>query len=261
MVVEKFHKIILRLKRFAYKITPMNIEPIATINTPFSEKFTIPRQASIVTEAVGKLYFTANYRQADCFNGLKAHSHYWLIWGFHKHIDKNKALTVRPPRLGGNTRVGVFATRSPFRPNNLGLSVVKLESLDIEHFSLTVSGVDMLNGTPIYDIKPYIPYADMRQEALSEWANSPPTPKFSVTFLSEAEQILTAYDQAQGTRLRSLLSALLVYDARPAYQSAQTSEDKVYATTLYNVDIKWKINNNRVTVISAEVQKNQTFFW
>lgn len=229
----------------------MNIEPIASINTPFSEKFTIPRQAGIVREAVGKVCFNAPYRHADSLNGLDAHSHYWLIWGFHEHVDKEKTLTVRPPRLGGNTRVGVFATRSPFRPNNLGLSVVKLERVNLGDFSITVSGVDMLDGTPIYDIKPYIPYADAQTEALSDWASEPPAPRFSVHFTTDAEQAISAFDREHGTRLKQLLLALLAHDARPAYKSTKALDDKTYATTLYGIDIAWRISGDAVMVVSV----------
>ncbi len=230
----------------------MNITPIAKITTPFSEKFTIPRQAQIVGQAWGKLQFIGDYRHLDSLNGLSAHSHYWLIWGFDLNVDKDKTLTVRPPRLGGNQRVGVFSTRSPFRPNNLGLSVVKLEQIDTDNFSVMFSGVDMLSGSPIYDIKPYIPYADNRPDAVSDWAGQPPEKSFAVTFLPEVEQQLSAYDKTYGVNLSALVRVLLAYDPRPAYKASKTDE-KIYATTLYDVDIAWRITDNSVTVISANV--------
>ncbi len=229
----------------------MNIHPIATIRTPFSEKFAIPRQANIIKQAVGHVYLQDAYRQAESLDGLAAHSHYWLIWGFHQHVDKNKTLTVRPPRLGGNMRVGVFSTRSPFRPNNLGLSVVKLERLDRENFSLIVSGVDMLDNSPIYDIKPYIPYADACLDAHSEWANQPPTPRFTVEFLPTVKTALHAYDEQHHTQLLSLLTELLRYDARPAYKANREKDDKTYATTLYGLNITWNIVGERVMVTSV----------
>ncbi len=229
----------------------MFIEPIATIHTPFSEKFAIPRQASVVREAVGQIHFNEAYRQADCLNGLDTHSHYWLIWGFHQHVDKPKSLTVRPPRLGGNKRLGVFATRSPFRPNNLGLSIVKREQIDDDNFILSVSGVDMLSGSPIYDIKPYIPYADHCPQATSQWADNAPTPVFTVTFEPEVERLLADYDRARGTRLYALVKALLTYDARPAYKANKSVDNKRYATRLYDVDIAWQIVGDTVSVVSA----------
>lgn len=235
----------------------MQLSPIGHIHTPFAEKFTIPRQAQIVTQAHGKLVFCSPYRHADSLNGLTAHSHYWLIWGFHQNTDKNPSLTVRPPRLGGNQRVGVFSTRSPFRPNHLGLSVVKLEDINTTDFSLTFSGVDMLSGSPIYDIKPYIPYADCRDDALSTWANEVPKTVFDVQFLPHVAQQIHAYDAENGTQLFDLLQALLAYDPRPAYKNAEI-DDKIYATQLYRMDIAWQISQNTVTVISAEAVNENT---
>ncbi|PIE44850.1 MAG: tRNA (N6-threonylcarbamoyladenosine(37)-N6)-methyltransferase TrmO [Gammaproteobacteria bacterium] len=231
----------------------MNIHPLGYITTPFSEKFAIPRQAHIVTEAYGTLQFCDKYRQADSLDGLTAHSHYWLIWGFHINEKKEKTLTVRPPRLGGNKRVGVFSTRSPFRPNNLGLSVVKLVSLDADKKTVTFSGVDMLSGSPIYDIKPYIPYADCRQEATSEWANYRPEAAFKVEFLPAAADALQNDEQRYQRGLRGLITALLAYDPRPAYKNGQL-DNKVYATQLYDMDIAWRIDDNIVTVISATLK-------
>lgn len=229
----------------------MNIAPIATIDTPFSEKFAIPRQAQVVQQAMGAVRFTSGFCHADSLDGLTAHSHYWLIWGFHINEHKDKPLTVRPPRLGGNKRVGVFATRSPFRPNNLGLSVVKLESVNHDQFSLIVSGVDMLTGSPIYDIKPYVPYADKCLDAHSDWAESSPESAFTVQFSPAAEVFLQDYDAEYGLCLQTLISALLSYDPRPAYKTDNVIDDKRYATRLYDVEIAWHIHENTVTVIEA----------
>lgn len=230
----------------------MQITPVGTIKTPFGEKFTIPRQSQVVRAALGVLELHEAYRHRDSLDGLLAHSHYWLIWGFHLHADKEKTLKVRPPRLGGNRQVSVFATRSPFRPNNLGLSVVKLESVNSVDFSLTFSGVDMLSGSPVYDIKPYIPYADNRFDASSSWAGQAPEEVFSVTFLPAAKQALQSYEQTTGRKLFNLLSALLTYDPRPAYKAGKV-DDKVYATQLYDQEVIWQIDDTdkTVTVITA----------
>lgn len=229
----------------------MNIEPIAYINTPFSEKFAIPRQAQIVNEAHGCVRFVGDYRHPDSLDSLASHSHYWLLWGFHLNEGKSKPLTVRPPRLGGNQRLGVFATRSPFRPNNLGLSVVKLQQVDEKDYSLTFSGVDMLSGSPIYDIKPYIPYADCRPDAVSQWADRQPQALFNVIFATVVEQQLQAYDKQHRRALLPLVKALLAYDPRPAYKNGKI-DDKIYATQLYDMDIAWRIVDEKtVTVISA----------
>lgn len=234
----------------------MNLEPIATIATPFSEKFAIPRQSQIIKQAQGVVTFYGDYHHVDSLNGLLAHSHYWLIWGFHLHTEADKTLTVRPPRLGGNQRVGVFSTRSPFRPNNLGLSIAKLETVDNDKLSVTFSGVDMLSGSPIYDIKPYIPYVDRCPEATSTWAGCSPETTFNVVFLPEVEQQLRYDDQQHGRKLFELVSALLTYDPRPAYKNGQI-DDKIYATTLYNMDIAWRIDQQTVTVISAKTVNNE----
>ncbi len=151
----------------------MEIEIIARIRTDFPEKFGIPRQSGLVPELTGTIIFEKKYRNPDALRGICDFSHLWLIWEFSRARRDTWSATVRPPRLGGNTRVGVFATRSPFRPNPLGLSCVRLEKVteDAELGTvLTVSGVDMLDGTPIYDIKPYIPYADCRPEARGGFA-------------------------------------------------------------------------------------------
>lgn len=232
----------------------MHIDPIGKIITPFSEKFAIPRQAQIVNEAWGTLTFKNDYRHAESLDGLTAHSHYWLIWGFHLNEHKDKTLTVRPPRLGGNIKVGVFATRSPFRPNNLGLSVVKLESINPDDFSVTFSGVDMLSGSPVYDLKPYIPYADSRQDAVSKWADHSPDTVFSVEFLPEVKIQLQDYDRQTGRRLLDLVTALLAYDPRPAYKNSKI-DDKIYATTLYDMDIAWQIDADTHTVSIISVKR------
>lgn len=234
----------------------MQISPIGTIRTPFAEKFTIPRQSQVVSAALGVLKLQDIYRHSDSLDGLRAHSHYWLIWGFHLHEYKKKTLKVRPPRLGGNQQVGVFATRSPFRPNNLGLSVVKLESINSADFSLTFSGVDMLSGSPVYDLKPYIPYADSRPDATSEWAGRAPEKTFLVTFLPKVKQALVDYDQATHRGLLNLLTVLLAYDPRPAYKQGKT-DDKIYATQLYDQEIVWQIDDKdeTVTVIAVTVKK------
>ena len=143
----------------------MNIEPIAIFHSPFTSKFGLPRQSGIVSELRGEIHFLPAYRNADALQGLEDFDYLWLIWGFSEHVDAEKHPTVRPPLLGGNERVGVWASRSPFRPNNLGLSSVRINSIDLEHLTIEVLGADLMDGTPIYDIKPYLPYADSHPEA------------------------------------------------------------------------------------------------
>ncbi len=163
---------------------------------------------------------------------------------------------MRPPRLGGNQRVGVFSTRSPFRPNNLGLSVVKLKAVDTDNYTLTVSGVDMLSNSPIYDIKPYIPYSDSITEATSEWANDSPQKDFCVQFSTDAQEVLECYQvqfqQQYGVDITSLITELLSYDVRPAYKKVKVIDEKIYATQIYNLDIEWRIENNIVYVVAIK---------
>ena len=150
----------------------MEIKPVAYIYTDFEDKFGIPRQSGRAKSLTGRIVFESEYKNSEAIRGIEKFSHLWLIFGFSKAERKNGSLTVRPPRLGGNKRVGVFASRSPFRPNSLGISAVKLEGLEKDAgggMSLIVSGVDMLSGTPIYDIKPYLPYADCKNDAMGSY--------------------------------------------------------------------------------------------
>ena len=158
---------------------------IAYIYTDFPEKFGIPRQSGLVEGAIGKIIFEPEYRVAEAVRGLEAYSHIWVLWKFSESERKEWSPTVRPPRLGGNKRMGVFATRSPFRPNPIGLSSVRLERVELdEKFGpvLWVSGVDMLDGTPIYDIKPYLAYCDSHAEALCGFADEVKEHALKVTF-------------------------------------------------------------------------------
>ena len=138
----------------------MVIEPIAFFRSPFTTKFGVPRQSGIVDELRGRIVFTDAYRQPEALRGLEDYDYLWLIWGFSEHVEAEKHPTVRPPLLGGNERIGVWATRSPFRPNNLGLSSVRIAAVDLQQPAIDVLGADLMDGTPIYDIKPYLPYVD-----------------------------------------------------------------------------------------------------
>ena len=143
----------------------MNIEPIAYFRSPLTSKFGIPRQSGIVAELPGRIEFVQKYAQTEALRGLESYDYLWLIWGFSENVEAEKHPTVRPPLLGGNERVGVWATRSPFRPNNLGLSSVRIARIDMAVPSIEVMGADLMDGTPIYDIKPYLPYVDSHPDA------------------------------------------------------------------------------------------------
>ena len=196
------------------------IRPIAHIYTGFSAKFGIPRQSGLVESVKGRIVFTPEYRSPEALRGLSDFSHVWLLWHFTEAVRDGFRPTVRPPRLGGNTRVGVFATRSPFRPNNLGLSSVRLEEIRWEDPAgpvLIVSGVDMLDGTPIFDIKPYVPVADCHPEASEGYTKDTRTHALSVTMPPELSDNLPK-------DVRGALLGILENDPRPGYEEDPTKE-------------------------------------
>ena len=209
---------------------------IARIHTPFKEKFGIPRQSGI-TEGVAKIIFEPEYRRREAFSGIEGYSHLWLIWQFSEAIRDEWSPTVRPPRLGGNKRVGVFATRSPFRPNPIGLSSVKLISVEYTKDIgpvLTVSGADILDGTPIYDIKPYLAYTDSHPDAVGGFADGVREYKIDVDFPNElAEKI--------DTGLVGELYTLLENDPRPSYK---VGDEKEYGMRYAHYEIFFRVVEN-----------------
>ena len=221
------------------------IAPIAHIYNGYQDKFGIPRQAGLVEEAVSQLIFEPPYNTPDAFRGLEGFSHLWLIWGFSQAKKADFSPTVRPPRLGGNTRVGVFATRSPFRPNRLGLSCVALA--EIEHHPqkgivLHVKGADLMNGTPIYDVKPYLPFADSKPEATGGFANDALAHRLEVKMPVELAALLTPPELLA-------LKGILAQDPRPSYQN---DPQRVYGVTYAGVNVKFRVENDTAIVISAE---------
>ena len=212
----------------------MNIEPIAIIHTDFQDKFGIPRQSGRVPELMGKIVFFPEYRREEAFRGIEEFPHLWIIFDFSEAHRKEWSPTVRPPRLGGNQRIGVFATRSPFRPNPLGLSSVKLEWL--EHSAewgtiLVVSGVDLLDRTPIFDIKPYIPYADSHPNAKGSYADKWQSYQLQVNFPPELLQLIPEEKQ-------KAVCACLAEDPRPSYQN---DPERVYSMRFAGYDIHFKV--------------------
>lgn len=216
----------------------MEIRPIAYIKNDFKDKFAIPRQSGIANNIISEIVFEEEYKDKNAIKGIEGFSHIWLIWCFSENIREEQSLTVRPPRLGGNEKVGVFASRSPFRPNNLGLSSVKLLEVK-DNNSLIVSGADLLNGTPIYDIKPYIKFTDCHEEAICG-------------FVDENEfKVLNVIDNglldniSQADNIRELLSN----NPRPAYQK---DENRIYGFKYAEYEIKFKVKENDLFVISIE---------
>lgn len=214
-------------------------ETIALARSPYREKFGIPRQAGLVAAAEGWIEMLPPYDATEMFAGLQDFSHIWVTFVFHAARAQGWRARVRPPRLGGNQRMGVFATRSPFRPNHLGLSLVEL--LQIEPGSglrLKVAGLDLLDGTPIVDLKPYVPYADSRPDARAGFAAEPPAAVLEVVFSSAVEQALAR--RPDGEALEALIAQTLTLDPRPAYQ-ADRDGDREYGSILVDVDVRWRV--------------------
>ncbi len=217
----------------------MNIEPIAFAENDFMEKFGIPRQCGL-TALPTKITLLPRFADPNALRGLEDFTHIWLIWGFSEARNDGFSPTVRPPRLGGNIRMGVFATRSPFRPNSLGLSVVKIE--DISGCTLTVSGADLLNGTPIYDIKPYLPYADSVPEASNGWALTEKGAILAVDFPAELRRLIPK------NKLAGLIE-LLAQDPRPQYQN---SPERVYTMSFGKYQVSFRVSADTLTVVGIQ---------
>ncbi|MBQ4538390.1 MAG: tRNA (N6-threonylcarbamoyladenosine(37)-N6)-methyltransferase TrmO [Oscillospiraceae bacterium] len=220
----------------------MQIKPIARIRTDFSEKFGIPRQSGIVAELSARIVFEPDYRDPEALRGIEGFDHLWLIWGFSANRNNDWRATVRPPRLGGNVRMGVFATRSPYRPNPLGLSCVKfvgVEQTESEGSVIIVSGADMLDNTPIYDIKPYIPYADSHPDAKGGFAANKPAESLRVEIPDELLSKLP--EQKRGS-----LVSVLAQDPRPAYQN---DPERIYGLCFAGFDLHFKVNGDVLTVL------------
>lgn len=223
----------------------MHITPIAYFRSPFVSKFGIPRQSGIIESLEGEVVFCQPYDNADAVRGIDGFTHIWLIWGFSENIraknDETQAdvhLTVRPPRLGGNERIGVFASRSPFRPNGLGLSCVRLK--EIGKGRLVVCGADLMDGTPIYDIKPYVPYADCMKEATGGYTDNA-WRRLDVSFPQQLRASMSDAD------VRTIIAALQ-QDPRPHYHNDDT---RIYGVQYRNKDIKFCVKGNTVEVISV----------
>lgn len=216
------------------------IKVIARIRNDFTEKFGIPRQSGLANSVISRIVFEPEYRNDDALRGIEDFTHLWLIWQFSKAVREDWSPTVRPPRLGGNTRLGVFATRSPFRPNPLGLSSVRLlgtEKTD-DGTVLLVAGADLLDGTPIFDIKPYIPYCDSHPEASGGFTDTAGDFLLDVNF---PEELLCKLPEEKHTAIREILS----HDPRPSYQN---DPDRVYGLTFGIWDIRFTVKENTLQV-------------
>lgn len=219
----------------------LHLQPIAIIHTPYKEKFSVPRQPNLVQDGTGIIELLAPYNQPESVRGLENFSHLWLIFQFDRVPIGKWRPTVRPPRLGGNQRVGVFASRSTHRPNPLGLSKVELRKIESQNGKvlLHLGAVDLVDGTPIFDIKPYIAYADSEPLAQSGFAQDKPTPKLNVLF-SEIAQKQSLKIEKKRPHFTRFIHDVIAQDPRPAYQQMQSLE-RVYGIRLYEFNIRWQM--------------------
>ncbi len=215
---------------------------IARIRNPYDVKFGIPRQSGLVEEVISTVVFEPEYRVAEALRGIEAFSHLWLIWAFDRAEREDWSPTVRPPRLGGNQRIGVFATRSPYRPNAIGLSCVKLLGTEKgkEGIVLKVSGADLMNGTPIYDIKPYLPYTDCRPEAMGGFTDHTEKRTVKVEIPDEMVNGMSAEEL-------TMLKAVLREDPRPAYQD---DPERIYAFEFGGYHVEFTVEDHTLRVMT-----------
>ncbi len=223
----------------------INLKPIGLIRSCYGEKFGIPRQPGLVRSATAILELLPPYNTEEALRGLEAFSHVWILFVFHESARESWKATVRPPRLGGNERVGVFASRSNFRPNPIGLSVVEL--LEVEGTTLKLGGGDFLDGTPVLDIKPYIPYVDRVPNATGAFADGAPEPVNEVLFSPEARKAVHELENEERPALRVIISDMLAYNPRPAYQN--DDPDRIYGTRLFDLNVRWRQSGNKICVI------------
>ena len=222
-----------------------SMRPIARIHSDFSTKFGIPRQSGLVDALTATVVFEPEFRNPDALRGIEGFSHIWLIWAFDQSVRQGWSPTVRPPRLGGNAKMGVFATRSPFRPNPIGLSSVRLEAVEQtpDHGTvLHVRGADLMDGTPILDIKPYLPYADCKPEAVGGFAAVPKGADLAVEFPPE---LLARVPEGK----RTALTGILAQDPRPQYQN---DPERIYAMAFAGLEIKFRVAGDVLTVVAVE---------
>ncbi len=223
----------------------MNLQPIAHIHSPFPEKFGVPRQSGLIEDLRAEVVFLPEFRVREAFRGLEGFSHLWLLWQFSQSPQGKWSPTVRPPRLGGNQRVGVFASRSPFRPNPLGLSCVALEAVndqDPQGPKLLVRGADLVDGTPIFDVKPYLPQADCRPEATGGFAQDTPWAELQV----EAPPALW---ETVPPETRQALAAVLAADPRPHYHK---DPNRVYGMSFAGLEVKFTVDGPILRVQSIQ---------
>lgn len=235
-------------------MTAFHFEQIGVIHSPYKEKFAVPRQPGLVADGGGELHFLPPYNVADAVRGLEGFSHLWLLFVFHQTMEGGWRPTVRPPRLGGNARVGVFATRSTFRPNPIGMSLVELKGIRCQkdQVILQLGSLDLVDGTPIVDIKPYLPFAEAVPQALAGYAQNAPVADMPVYFTAEVQQQLLQLDKRY-PHIERFISQVLAQDPRPAYRKGE-EVGKTYAVLLLDFNVRWRVTDQGSEVFALEAR-------
>ncbi|HAT3928384.1 TPA: tRNA (N6-threonylcarbamoyladenosine(37)-N6)-methyltransferase TrmO [Citrobacter koseri] len=233
-------------------MSSFQFEQIGVIRSPYKEKFAVPRQLGLVKSADGELHLVAPYNQADAVRGLEAFSHLWVIFVFHQTMAGGWRPTVRPPRLGGNARMGVFATRSTFRPNPVGMSLVELKEIvcQKEKVILKLGSLDLVDGTPVIDIKPYLPFAESLPGAMASYAQQAPVAEMHVSFTADIDQQLSRLEQRY-PQLKTFIGEVLAQDPRPAYRKGEET-GKTYAVWLHDFNVRWRVTEEGFEVFALE---------
>ena len=233
-------------------MTDFQFAQIGTIRSPYKEKFAVPRQPGLVVDGGGELHLMPPYNQQDAVRGLEGFSHIWLLFIFHQTMEGGWRPMVRPPRLGGNTRIGVFATRSTFRPNPVGMSLVELKSIRCQKESviLELGSLDLVDGTPIIDIKPYLPFAEALPEARAGYAQHAPDADMSVYFAPDIQQQLEQLEYRY-PHLSRFIQQVLAQDPRPAYRKGEET-GKTYAVSLLDFNVRWRVTEQGFEVFAIE---------
>ena len=233
-------------------MTALSIEPIGIIHSPYKEKFAVPRQPGLVADGCGELRLLPPYNQAEAVRGLEQFSHIWVLFIFHQTQNGGWRPTVRPPRLGGNVRVGVFATRSTFRPNPIGMSLIELKGIRQQgsEIVLELGSLDLVDGTPVVDIKPYLPFVENIPDARAGFAQDIPLADMPVNFTIEAEQRLLQ-EVRNHPNLRRFITQVLAQDPRPAYRKGE-QQSREFAVHLSEFNVRWRVENGQTDVIAID---------